>query len=118
MNQLVIKFDKPLKDITEQLLDYLSIFLSLSNQNLPEIQINEMNVIPKWITADWKIYKEILSHIVMMAIKTSGSYGKININVSYQTFEDCKSSNQGGRARPDLLAYDRGILNSEGSAAS
>jgi len=46
----------------------------------------EANPIPRWICADWKLYKEILSHILLSAIKTSGNFGKVTIAVSYHSF--------------------------------
>ena len=42
--------------------------------------------IPSWITSDWKIYKQILTHIMLLAIKTARKFGKITITVSFIKF--------------------------------
>ena len=64
---------------------FMSMFHTFQHKEMPEIEIIE-HTIPKWVTSDWKLYKEILTHIILLSIKAAGKFGKITITVSFISF--------------------------------
>ena len=42
---------------------------------------------------DWKLFKETLSHIILVCIKAAGKVGKVHITLSYHSIVDCCSIN-------------------------
>lgn len=69
------------------MIDFLApFFQSIKYKNL-KLEVMEVNKIPKWARVDWKVYKEILFHILQNAIKFNVDYGSINILLSFHGAE-------------------------------
>jgi len=52
------------------------------------------------------LYKEILSHILLNAVKTSGKNGKVTISVSYHSFADrLPKSNYANKSNQNQWGY-------------
>lgn len=87
MNELSVRFKRQSESISDKILNFIEVFHSISNKDMPEIEVIELSTIPRWVCADWNLYLEILSHIAQLAIKTSGKFGKIEISVSFFQLE-------------------------------
>lgn len=83
MNELSVRLKRQSESISDKILNFIEVFHSISHKDMPEIEVIELSTIPRWVCADWNLYLEIFSHIVQLAIKTSGKFGKIEISVSF-----------------------------------
>lgn len=54
------------RQLSDEILQFLGIFHSFSqSSNMPDFEVIEANYIPRWACVDWKLYKEILVHILL-----------------------------------------------------
>ena len=71
--------------MSEIIIEFMNLFHTFQHKNMPEIEVIEHNI-PGWVSSDWKLYKETLTHILLLSIKTAGKFGKITITVSFMQF--------------------------------
>ena len=87
------------------ILEYLNNFLALEPSSLPQIEVLEMNAIPRWIYSDWQLYQQALGHIIALAVSVAGQYGKVQIRLSYHEIGERSASDiqliQNIEDRPD-----------------
>ena len=56
--------------------------ITKSTKNLV-IEISDVNQVPEDMCTDWKVYEEILFHLVTNAIKFNKNNGSLSIGLSY-----------------------------------
>ena len=75
--------------VSQMVLDFLRPFyLQLTSQDI-KVEVVECNEIPDWACTDWKLYQQILYHILVNAFKFSTAIGggQVKIYLSYHSFE-------------------------------
>lgn len=87
MKMLTVSFEKHTDPAAKVVLKFLEPFNDqLKTKNL-KVEVIQGNEIPDWAYTDWKIFSDILFHLVQNAIKFNVENGRIQIVLSFHTFE-------------------------------
>lgn len=101
----MVNFRRKKGSVSEIILDFMNFFHTFQHKDMPEIEVIE-HKIPKWVTSDWKLYKETLTHIMLLSIKTAGKFGKIIITLSFVQFNKKKRNKGDERLLADEEVHD------------
>ena len=75
------------RSFSDMLIDFIDSFINLSkHSSIPKFELIEANMIPPWISVDWKIYEDIMCPILLYTNKSTNKTGKVTIKVSYHEF--------------------------------
>lgn len=73
--------------LSERLINFLKPFDIQAAEKILRVQISELGIIPSDMHTDWKIYDEILFHLIKNSVKFNKFGGSILFDFSYQELE-------------------------------
>ena len=85
---LVMKFTPQVKPVADIVLEFLKPFNYQFLDKALKVDVIEANPIPSWACTDWKLYEQILYHLVQNSVKFNQENGSIKIILSYHSFEE------------------------------
>ena len=88
-----MSFEKLEKTIPDMLQEFMKPYLQPIIQSNLRVSLKVLNDLPETINCDWKLYQEILFHIIQNAVKFSNPGSEIVISVLYCPLEKVNEPN-------------------------